>query len=93
MFTTHALKLKEQYCDPIYDGDKTFEIRYNDRGYQKGDHIRFIPVTRDGMQSYYHPIEKEEYIVTYVHSGFGLKEDYVVLGIKNVNEIPNESDL
>lgn len=93
MFTTHCIKLKEQYCDPIFSGDKTFEVRINDRDYQKGDHINFMPVDSNGILTHNHAVMFEDYVITYVHSGYGLKEDYVVLGIKNVNEIPDESDL
>ena len=38
--TTHKIKLREEYADAVFSGDKSFEIRYNDRGYQKGDRIR-----------------------------------------------------
>lgn len=85
MFTTHVIKLKEQYCDPVYFGDKTFEVRKNDRGYQKGDHIIFEPVDEYGTLRIDRAIEKEEYVITCVHSGFGLEEGFVVLGIANVD--------
>ena len=35
--TTHQLKLASRYFDAVKEGLKTFEIRFNDRGYQKGD--------------------------------------------------------
>lgn len=76
MERTHWLKLDEVYCDPVYHGDKLFEVRYNDRGYQKGDFIRFIP--NNGMN---HPIKGAVYKITYVHSGLGLENSYVVLGL------------
>ena len=40
---THNIKLNIAFCDDVYSGIKPFEIRENDRGYQKGDHIKFIP--------------------------------------------------
>lgn len=80
----HKIKLGKEYCDSVYYGDKTFEVRYNDRGYQKGDLIRFIPV--DGLYSIFHPISDKEYEITYVHSGFGLEEMFVVLGIKEKSD-------
>ena len=80
MNRTHKIKLEKEYCDSVYFGDKTFEVRYNDRGYQKGDYIRFIPVA--GIDKISHPISDKEYEITYVHSGFGLEEMFVILGIK-----------
>lgn len=34
----HELKLNIEFCDAVLSGEKSFEIRENDRGYQKGDH-------------------------------------------------------
>ena len=41
---THKLKLNIDFCDDVLSGRKNFEIRKNDRDYQKGDHIKFIPI-------------------------------------------------
>ena len=41
---THNIKIKKTFVEPILKGEKTFEIRKNDRGYQKGDRIRFTVV-------------------------------------------------
>lgn len=83
-YKVHKIKLLEDYCDAVLSGEKTFEIRKNDRGYQKGDHISFIPVNRHYIQ-YYHRVSEKEYAITYVHSGLGLKNGYVVLGIKDIS--------
>lgn len=91
--TEHHIKLKAQYCDPVLHGEKTFEVRNNDRGYQKGDHIVFIPVDEDGTRQTFHPIAKEEYVITYVHSGLGLKEGYVVFGLENVKNTEDGKDI
>lgn len=40
---THDLKLSVEFCDAVLSGEKTFEVRKNDRGFQTGDLIRFIP--------------------------------------------------
>lgn len=40
---THNLKLSIEFCDAVLSGEKTFEVRKNDRGFQTGDLIRFIP--------------------------------------------------
>lgn len=40
---THKIKLFLNFCDDVLSGDKRFEIRENDRGYQKGDRVVFQP--------------------------------------------------
>lgn len=89
--TTHYIKLKEQFCDAVLSGEKPFEIRKNDRQFQKGDHIKFLPVNETGellfidgkeVPSVDHPITDKEYEITYVFSGWVIPQDYVVLGIK-----------
>lgn len=37
MRTTHQLKVLPPYMDALLAGSKTFEVRRNDRGYQRGD--------------------------------------------------------
>lgn len=75
----HKIKLQKPYCDPVLLGMKNFEVRYNDRGYQKGDYVEFIPM--DGIYEIDHPLRNEVYKITYVHSGYGLDKDVVVFGI------------
>ena len=82
----------EEYADAILRGDKTFEIRYNDRNYQKDDLIVFRTITdfADSPRNcrYFsldnHPLNKMIFKITYVLSGWGLKEDWVALAIKEV---------
>lgn len=79
---THVLKLSEDYVEPVLNREKTFEVRFNDRGYQKGDLIKFTAISRHGVPYLHEELENKVYEITYVHSGLGLKEGYVVLGIK-----------
>ena len=76
----HKLKLNIEFCDEVFNGQKTFEIRYNDRGYQTGDRIKFIPVD-DQNNIINHKILNTEYEITYVLNGWGLKNGYVALAI------------
>lgn len=77
---THILKLNSEFADDVMSGRKPFEVRKNDRNYQSGDYIEFLVV--DNTSHYiYHPIENEMFLITYVLSGFGIKNGYVVLGI------------
>ena len=81
-------KILVPFADAVLSGDKTFEIRKNEEGYQKGDILKFIVVDDKGFSSVYdtHPLNDIKYEITYVLSGWGLKEDYVALGIKQFEE-------
>lgn len=81
--TIHELKIQEEFADAVYVGDKTFELRYNDRGYQKGDLIKFQAID-DCKSRTYHPINNLLYEITYVINGWGLKEEYVALAFREV---------
>lgn len=73
----HVIKILEDFADAVVSGEKTFEIRENDRGYQKGDYVVFKTIPG-------HPIEQKVYKITYVINGWGLKNGYVAFGIKEV---------
>jgi len=82
--TVHRIKLREEYADAVYSGEKTFEIRYNDRGYQKGDEIIFKVIDGCGI-SVNHALNHVLFEITYlIHGihGFGLKEDWCVFAIR-----------
>ncbi len=76
----HKLKLLEPFCNDVCKGVKNFEVRKNDRGYQCGDLIKFECVDYNGI-SLNHVINDKVFCVTYVLSGWGIKNGYVVLGI------------
>lgn len=68
----HDLKIEEQYFDRIADGTKTFEIRFNDRGYQTGDTVT--------LTYCFNKIHATIGFVTY----FQQKEGYMVFSLLNV---------
>ena len=78
----HEIRLDIAFCDAVLSGEKSFEVRLNDRGYQKGDRIKFFSV--ENSLRCYHEIDKHEYEITYVLNGWGIKNGYVVFGIKEV---------
>lgn len=82
----HELNLQHDFCDAVLHREKTFEIRLNDRGYQKGDRVKFIPVSNGGMMRVCHAVSEKDYEITYVINGWGLKNEYVVFSIKEVTE-------
>ena len=82
----HMLKINEDYADSVLFGDKNFEVRINDRGFQKGDIVHFVPLDRtDGSAKDRHFIYTKEYEITYVLGSFrGLADGYVAFGIKEI---------
>lgn len=88
----HELKILEQFADEIIAGNKMFEIRENDRCYQKGDYIRFTAVKGYLHEEVSHEINKRMYKIPYVLSGWGLKKGYVALGIKEIERVEDETD-
>ena len=81
---THNLKISDKFADAVLNGDKTFEVRYNDRGYNKGDKIIFTVVDDYKIPVLVHPLTDKMFEITYVLAGWGIKEDYVVFSIKRV---------
>ena len=47
----HDLKILNDFADSVVAGDKTFEIRENDRGFQKGDFIKFQAIDKTGCNN------------------------------------------
>lgn len=79
----HKIKLNKEFCDAVLERRKTFEIRFNDRGYQTGDYIQFIPF-QNGYEIH-HPIKDKAYEITYVLNGWGLQDGYVALAIREAD--------
>lgn len=89
---THHIKLSHHYADAVLCGQKNFEIRYNDRGYQRGDKVVFT-VVDDSKITISHPLSHETFIITYLVHGYGLEKDWCVFGIrplKGTNESEEE---
>ena len=80
----NKVKILNDFADSIVAGDKTFEIRENDRGFQKGDFIKFQATDRIGISNYSHLINNKLYEITYVLNEWGIKNGYVALAIKEV---------
>jgi hypothetical protein len=96
--TTHELKCWPEFFDAIARGDKTFEVRRYDRGYQCGDLLvlrKWNP--RFQGWSLYHYMNGPRYVagadlaetltveVTYMLSGLGLQDGYVALAVRAVS--------
>ena len=84
----HEIKISQGFADAVYDGDKTFEVRENDRGYNRGDIIEFKvhPIGRPDIFLREHPLNWRRYEITYVLSGWGIEPGNVVFGIRPIIE-------
>ncbi|MBR1723580.1 MAG: DUF3850 domain-containing protein [Ruminococcus sp.] len=93
MGRTHKLKLHINFCDDVLNGIKTFEIRENDRGFQTGDLILFEPFYPHGATFEQirnpHPIKEKMYRIEYILNGWGMKNGYVCLAIKEYRKNEN----
>lgn len=84
---THELKIKECFADAKLRGDKLFEIRENtDRGFQKGDLVKYMVVTDKNYWVEDHPLSKKTYEITYVLHFNGIEAGYVVFGEREIGK-------
>ncbi|EEU80631.1 predicted protein [Enterococcus faecalis Fly1] len=74
--TIHELKILPEYFEAVVSGNKRFEIRKNDRNYQKGDILR-LNEYQDGQYTGDVHVAEITYITDYAQ-----QDGYVVLGIK-----------
>jgi hypothetical protein len=81
----HEVKIWPRWFEALLSGEKNFEVRENDRGYQKGDTIVLHEL--DGTSNWSgktgRKIEKQ---ITFVYSGNGMRNRYVVLALSDGGE-------
>ena len=80
----HQLKILDCFANEIISGNKMFELRINDRDYQKGDYIVFTALSEESGKEVEHAINTRLYEITCVIGGWGLRDGYVALGIREV---------
>lgn len=80
----HELKIEDNYLARLTEGKKKAEIRLNDRDYQLGDVLEFRKYT--GLEK----VEISYFKITHIHSGLGLKENYVCLSVEQCEEPQNK---
>lgn len=73
----HNLKIEDVYLQAKLAGDKLFEIRVNDRGYQKGDTVTYREYP-GGFAAIKH-IYEITYVTSYQQQG-----EYVVFGERHI---------
>lgn len=91
MQQVHQLKTLGRYFDAVVRGDKTFEVRKNDRAFQTGDILELARLDDDGRHYSILPGDRYEkitarYKITYLLQGgqFGIEPGYCVLGLSPV---------
>ena len=78
----HNLKIAPQYYAAVVSGDKTFEVRYNDRDYQVGDILNLNEYLA-GIFTGRGIVKKITYILD---DADYCKEGFVVLALADVEE-------
>lgn len=74
----HYIKCEKKYFQAVVAHKKNFEIRYNDRDYQKGD-ILFIDEVQNETYTGNHTIRRVKYVLKNCPE-YGLKKGFCILG-------------
>lgn len=74
----HELKTWPEFFKHIWSGEKTFELRKDDRGFRAGDILRLREWTKKNAYTGREVIAK----ATYILSGLGLEDGWVVIAIR-----------
>lgn len=83
----HELNVMEWFIEDIAEGRKRFEVRDNERLYQTGDLIHFRAVDGKCLPTHvFSVLDQKTYRITFVESGYGLKEGYVAFGFDEVDD-------
>lgn len=85
----HELKTLAPYWDALESGEKNFEVRRDDRGFQKGEVLVLIRMQLDDPTRVYRDPHTNgrwdlRRKVTYILTGgqLGIEPGYVVMGLK-----------
>lgn len=75
----HTLKCLEPYFEAIVRGDKTFEVRRDDRGFQCGDVL--ILQKHDGVRFVDYVSVRRRVLYVLTGGQFGIESGYVVMAL------------
>ena len=87
MSTYHELKVWPEFFNAINRGDKTFEVRMNDRDFKQGDYLTLREWNPDTGLFTGRLLVR---YVTYIMDGndIGIKCGYVVMGLRQRDSFP-----
>ncbi|MGE4243657.1 DUF3850 domain-containing protein [Ramlibacter sp.] len=95
MTVTHDLKTDPAAFDAVARGDKTHEIRFDDRDFKVGDNLLLRRTRNTGwaMRNTGAPLEftGEEFraVITHIQDGYGLEHGWVILSIQATSPTPS----
>lgn len=78
----HELKIFPEYFNKVISGEKTFEIRLNDRNFLVGDYIALNEFTTEGGYTGRSALYRITYVAGHGHPPVALPDGYVILGIR-----------
>jgi len=90
----HTLKVWPEYWDALMTGVKRFEVRRDDRGFQRGDILRLLRCHKPLIGGYEveldfngKPSHVMDFHVDYILTGgqFGVEPGFVIMSITRVN--------
>jgi hypothetical protein len=81
---THRLNTIARYFDAVERGEKTFEVRKNDRAFQTGDILELVRTDGDHMAPRDAPSLRKQIIYLLQGGQFGIEPAYCVLGLGDV---------
>lgn len=83
MATEHILKTLPEYWDAVERGEKTFEVRRDDRGFQRGDTVTLVRLDRYASGAVFESHKRLRFTIGWVLTGgqFGLEPGYVAFSL------------
>lgn len=84
MSQNHKLKTLAPYFDAVQRAEKLFEVRKDDRGFQKGDYLTLIRMDEASPWYEAYPSQKLHFKIGYILTGgqLGIEAGYVVLQLE-----------
>lgn len=81
----HELKILPEYFNDVISGNKTFEIRRNDRNFLVGDYIALNEFVKKSGYTGRSALYRITYVAGKGHPPVALPDGYVILGIHPCN--------
>jgi len=81
---THKLKTHSEYWHEVARGNKSFEIRKDDRGFEVGDTLKLYEVNSETLNHVGGIITTKVIYILRNESQFGLQPGYCILGLGDI---------